>query len=218
MDVVLSPFPIAEVIGGRPPLPTPSNLSVTRQFGTEPAMLAARLVKDALFGIATGPLVLPMPSQIPEAQLDQGARILDGCDNPPPGDSPYAAARLATRVLPFLSPAEGRNVLNALRGAACLNNLYGAQVAWPVLLGHAADRNPKGFGPVADAMLVSGQGGTEIRARYLLGMAMLGQVAAGAPDRARALWDKFSPKALGGTPPGLPFELLRAHAFAAVPR
>jgi len=218
--LALSVFPIPEILGGRAPLATPSSLSINRHFGPEPLWLAAREVKEILFGPDYRSDILTIPAGLPENLANQGLEILNRCSEPPPGDSPYATARLGVRVLPYLSPTEGRAVIAALTPTACLTALYGAQLPWQELLRHVANRNPGGFGPVADSLLENGQGATEVRARYLLGLAMLGRIASGEPARARTLWDKFGAQAfVGGAAPDLAFEMLRAHAaLPAAPR
>jgi len=211
--LALSVFPIPEILGGREPLATPSSLSISRHFGPEPVWLAARLVKEILFGPDYRSDIFTIPGGLPEHLANQGQEILNQCAAPPPGDSPYAATRLGTRVLPYLSPTEGRAVLAALTPAPCLTALYGTQQQWPELLRHVANRNPRGFGPLAGSLLENGQGGTEVRARYLLGIAMLGYLGSGEPGRAMELWDKYAARAFAaGAAPDLAFEMLRAHA------
>jgi hypothetical protein len=118
-------------------------------------------------------------------------------------------------VLPYLSPTEGRNVLAALGDAACLRALYGSQTQWPRLLRDVADRNARSFGPLAERMLDEGEGATSIRATYLLGLALLGHVAAGNASAGRAVWERHSRKALGNSPPDFELEVLRTHVLGA---
>ena len=89
-----------------------------------------------------------------------------------------------TRVLPYLSPSEGREVLTALANAPCLRDLQGAAAKWPVLLRHVAARDAQGFGKVAEEMLFAGQGNNPVKTRYLLAMAMLGHIHTGQPGPA----------------------------------
>jgi predicted membrane-bound spermidine synthase len=215
-DLAKSAFPIVEVMGARAPFATPSSLTISPQLGPDIDWLAARLIWEQLFGPPKGPDAIPIPSRLPPELMDEGRHILAGCDRPPPGDVPYATARFGTRVLPFLSPTEGSELLGALRGRACFVDLYGTQQAWSVLLRHVAERDWRNFGRLADEMLESGQGSTPVRARYLLGLAMLGRIRAGESARAQVVWDKHAPRALNGEPPRLALELLRAYAFAGV--
>jgi spermidine synthase len=120
-------FPIAETLGGRPPLATPSALSITTHFGSDPAWLPARLLKETLLGPAAGPDAIPIPANLPEELARQGNQVIELCNHPPRDDRPGAAAILGSVVLPFLSPAEGRDVLAALGRAACLDLLPGSQ-------------------------------------------------------------------------------------------
>jgi hypothetical protein len=92
---------------------------------------------------------------------------------------------------------KGAGVLAALDNAACLNDLRGAEAQWRALLAAAADRNANEFGKVADALLESGQGSSEDSARYLLGMALLGRIAATRTRSRRDVWKKFSGARVG---------------------
>jgi hypothetical protein len=212
-----SVWPMAEVLGARPPLPTPSSISITAQFGPNPSWLAARLVARDLLGPDVRPEALPIPS-LPERLARQGEYILAQCRSPEDGDAVAGAARLGTRVLPYLSPTEGRDVLAKLDNAACLRALYGTQQQWRELLRAVAGRNAQEFGPVAERMLESGQGVTPIRAQYLLGLALLARAAAGDAGGARGLWDKYAGRALAGKPPDFDLDVLRARALAPIGR
>lgn len=148
-------FPIAETLGGRPPLATPSALSITTHFGSDPAWLPARLLKETLLGPAAGRDAIPIPANLPEGLARQGNQVIELCNHPPRDDRPGAAAILGSMVLPFLSPAEGRDVLAALGRAACLDLLPGSQARWHSLLVYAAARKAKDLGAVADQLLAS---------------------------------------------------------------
>jgi hypothetical protein len=108
-------------------------------------------------------------------------------------------------------------VVAALGHAACLDVAPGRLSNWPTLLGYAAERNAAAFGALAEAQLASGPIAADNRATYLLGMAMLGRIAAGDRDRARALWDQYARQALGNAPPDLALQILRAHSLHLKP-
>src|SRR5262249_7468631 len=165
--------------------PDPSLITINGHFGQEPAQLAARQVFEALHALPRDAELFPIPASLPDNLARQGRDIVNMCLDPPPNDSPLVITKIANRVLPYLSPAEGRRVLLALEQSPCMNTLYGTQIKWRALLPAIADRNAKAIADAATDLLDNGQGSTEIRTRYLLGMAMLGDVATG--DKARAL-------------------------------
>jgi hypothetical protein len=112
--------------------------------------------------------------------------------------------------LPYLSATEGLRVLAALDGAACLDAKAGS---WPRLLRLVATRDAAAFGALAETMLADGSAGTEVRGRYLLGMAMLGHLGGGAVVRARAVWERFGVATLRGKPAGLALDILSRQAL-----
>jgi spermidine synthase len=213
--LALSPYPITEVLGQRAAFQPAALPSVNRHFGNEPPALAARVAHSAAVGDANAPGALPIPRGVPGQLLAQGMALVADCRNPPLGDSPYALAALGIKVLPYLPPADGRALLTAMEPLPCFASLPPEQGRWRDLLRYATERNAGGFGAAAEDLLRQGQGATEVRYRYLLGMAMLGQLGAGNPAHARAVWEQYGRQpGLGSKPLSLELELLRAHAFA----
>lgn len=209
-SLALSGYPVAEVLGLRPPLGAPACLTHNRHFGELIPLMTARGTGALLLGAASCPGV----TALPDTALGQGRKLLDDCARPPLGDRAFAASGFAIQVLPFLSPAEGRNVLSAAGHLACLDDSDPARPGWTALLRAIADRDARGIGDTGEQLLAGGQGATEVRARYLLGMAMLGHLGAGRAAAAEAVWETFSARALAGKPPGLVLEILRDHALA----
>jgi spermidine synthase len=210
-DLALSAFPIPELLGARAPLAAQSPLSLNRHFGLKPLPLYARLLTEGLptDNANTQPVAANLP---PEWRVEAG-RIIEDCRNPPLADAPYAIARLLTRVLPYLAVPEARALMQSLLGASCLTTLNELQAPWATLLTSVLDRNPQAIGTAAQQLLENRQGVTQVRARYLLGMAMLGHLASGGPQRALHVWNTHARDAIGVEPPGIELEVLHAHAL-----
>lgn len=209
-----SGFPVADVLGIRAALPAPACISVNGHFGDESPVILARLVAQRLAGVGGSGAVCGPGARVGEAHIREADTLVAECATPPMGDRAYAASRLAIRVLPFLSKQEGSDLLAAAAPLACLANPDPSKPGWSELLHHLANRDPDGIGRSAEALLNSGQGGTEVRTRYLFGMAMLGHLGAGRHAEAHRVWTTYSIPALAGKSPGLVLEILRDHAFA----
>jgi hypothetical protein len=209
--LALAAYPISELLGGRAPLPDPSMITINGHFGQEPPQLAARQVYEELHARPQSGDFFPIP-RLPENLAQQGQEVLAMCNDPPPNDSPLPLTKVANRVLPYLSAAEGRQVLLAIDQAPCMTRLYGTQAKWRDLLFRIADRDARGIANAASELLETGQGSTEIRTRYLLGMAMLGSLASGDAPRALASWSAYGSKAFVNKPHDIAFELMLAHA------
>jgi len=213
-SLAFSGYPVADVLGIRAALPEPACISVNGHFGEESPAILARLVFQRLAGaIGSGAACSP-GVRATEAQVRQADALIAECATPPMGDRAFAASRLAIRVLPFLSKQEGREFLASAASLACLVNPESSKPGWTELLQHLANRNPDGIGRSAEALLNSGQGSTEVRSRYLLGMAMLGHLGAARHGQAKVVWTTHATQALAGKPPGLVLEILRDHALA----
>lgn len=211
--LALSPFPLAEVLGRRPPFLPGELPSVTRHFGNEPRVLAARLAMTDLIGDSPEAMNLPIPPELPDGVLQRGLQVLADCRQPPPGDKPYALAGIALKVLPHLSQSDALAVLAKAEKLPCFQDLPPSQASWPLLLRHVANRDVAGFGGLAQQLLDQGQGATDARAQYLLGMALLGHLGAGNLAAAHSVGIKYQ-SLLTGKSVNLGLEILLAHALS----
>jgi hypothetical protein len=143
-----------------------------------------------------------------------GLRPLTDCRNPPLGDKPFALAAFGIRVTPYLPASDGEALLAAARSLPCFDGLPPAQATWPLLLDRAAAGDPGGYGTAAERLLQDGQGATEVRRRYLVGMAALGFVGAGDVERARRVWSAHGGASRDGKPAGLALEILERQLDA----
>lgn len=186
----IAAYPVAELLRVRPPLATPSCVTVNEHFGNGSPITDTRISGQALLNArASSPCpTTPSPSA---PHLLKGFGILEACRTPTTADLGYGAGGVA-RVLAHFSPNEGRAILTGLDGAPCLNRALPGVGEWPQLLTAIAARDPAGIAQAADALLAAGQGLTEIRAHYLLTMAMLGHLAAGDRQAANASWARHS--------------------------
>ena len=210
----LSAYPIPETFAIRPPLATPSLLSLNQHFGPRPPALQARLLAENLLA-QNSSSALPIPANLPAEWRTQAQQLIADCHNPPAGDAPFAIAALLIKVFPYLSASEAQALLAKLAGAACISTLSAPQQPWLTLLKAVAAHHPAGYGPAAERLLQSGQGATAVRARYLLGMAMLGHLGSGQATQALAVWEKYATTILASEAPGIELELLYAHALGA---
>ncbi|MFN3077993.1 MAG: hypothetical protein ABT940_14195, partial [Alphaproteobacteria bacterium] len=206
-----SGFPIAEILGKRPLLPTPSAITVNNHFGNDPPAMAARQLMEILFGPMAGARAIPGGWTDDVAR--KGRQILMNCSRPPLDDNAFAVAAVGVNVLPYLSPTEGRMMFERMGGLACLESLRGARAQWRTLIGHVADRNVEGHGVVAENLLRAGEGVTSARGKYLLGLSVLGHLGAGDRHRARTVWETLAADVVKDQPLGLELEMIRAHAL-----
>ena len=209
----LSAYPIPEILGMRPPLSTPSRTSLNQHFGPRPPALNGRLLGEDLFP-ADASIARPIPDMLPAEWQQQARQLLTDCTNPPYGDKAYAISGLLIKVLPYLSASEGQALIASLGQATCLSSLRDGEKPWLTLLHAVAQRDPSGIAAAASQLLNGGQGATPVRARYLLGMSMLGHLGSGHPEKALATWEAHAKRTLGDEPPGIELEILHANAVS----
>lgn len=209
----LSAFPIPEILGVRPALTTPSGLSLNQHFGPRPPALNGRLIMDETIP-ANATMTRPIPATLPDEWRKQAAQLLDDCVTPPKGDKAYAISGLLIKVLPYLSTTEGLALISRLERSTCITSLTASEKPWGTLLKAVAERNPQVIATAAEQLLNEGQGATPVRARYLLGMTMLGHLGDNHPDKALAAWNAHAARTLGTQSPGIELELLHANSVA----
>lgn len=208
-------YPIPEFLGIRPAFSSPSCLTVNRHFnatataGTGPG----RAAYEMLAGTTPDSRACPPAPHFEPSIARKARELVEHCMQPPKGDIGFAATALATRMLPYLSPAEGSKALAQLADAPCLASAQPEHKAWPALLSAIAERSPEHLADAAETLIATGQGSTRPRAHYLLTMAMLGAVAADDHDRARRIWDTHSPHIVGDVRPELAMEILHAQLY-----
>lgn len=212
--IALSAFPIPELFGIRPPLEASVPLSLNPHFGPEPPARFARLIADPpLFD--AGHLFPGTPPAQLSAWQRQTQQLLADCADPPLNDAAYAISGLLIKVLPYLSPTEGRALIKRMGPARCLVAQDEHQKAWLGLLDQLLERSPAGIGAAAAHLLDDNQGATPVRARYLLGMALLGYLAAADAAHAQDIWTRHAARAIGGGQPlGIELQVLRDSALA----
>lgn len=209
LSLVYSSYPIAQMLAQRPGQPDEMLSTINRHFGNDPPHLAARLTLDEL-GLSPAPF--RAGPWLDEKSVALGRQIAANCRFPPPGDAPFAAAAYAIKVLPFLSPQMAGRVLQRAENDPCFTLLEGGQVEWKHLVEGVAAGDPQAVAQAAEALLASGEGKTETRGRYLLGMALTGYLGMHDTRQAQRIWQTYATPMLGGKPPSLALELLHAHA------
>jgi spermidine synthase len=212
--IALSAYPIPELLGIRPPLDASAPLSLNPHFGPEPPARFARLIAQSSPSDGSRQFPGTPPAQLFEWQR-QARQLLADCAEPPLNDAAYAISGLLIKVLPYLSVTEGRALITRMGQARCLTPQDEHQKAWLGLLDQLLERNPAGIGATAARLLDGNQGVTSVRARYLLGMALLGYLAAGDAAHARDIWARHAARAVGSQPLGIELQILRDYALAA---
>jgi len=202
----LSPNLLPQLLGGRPSFETPADITLNTHFGDQAPALAAQRVFERLLGLPMRVPAHPVARVVEAAAAD----LLAACRQPPNGDAPYAMVRIAGTVLPYLSAEQGRVLLERLRGQACLQMPGAAGDAWRELLARVAARDPA-LARSADALLQAGEGRTPVRARFLLGLALAGHLAAGDRAGARAAWARHGEAVAPPAQRNLALQILVAH-------
>ena len=138
--------------------------------------------------------------------------MLDACARPPEGDSTFALIRIASLLAPFLQPGELQGLWPVVEALPCATALRGPQRDWLELMKAIGRRDAGAMADASARLFANGEDATALRRRFLLAAGMLGNVAAGRTQAARALWMAQAPRALDKNPPSLMLRILAAHA------
>jgi hypothetical protein len=97
----------------------------------------------------------------------------------------------------------------------CAQALVGAQRDWLELMKAVGRRDAPAMAETSARLFANHEDRTALRRRYLLAAGMLGNIVAGRPNDARALWEEQAARALEKNAPSLMLRILAAHAGAA---
>jgi predicted membrane-bound spermidine synthase len=156
----------------------------------------------------------PEPEGIPtllQKDLELSKLRLIECREPKEQDVwLHSMINVARAVNPYLAPAEAQAVWARFAAAPCFARLHDFQRRWIMLFAAVGLRDAAGSAGLASELL-AGQAELSRDAReYLLMAGMAGHIAAGNPQRAKELWNKYEDQIRGAGKPV--FRLLRCHA------
>jgi spermidine synthase len=201
--LALAPLPALEMLGGAPRRRPISGL--------HPWLKRSGQIHAAQRGLAylshreASPVALPAQARrdfelVKVALAD--CRLLG---NNFPFEPAYA---VATLLLPHVGRGDTADVWKRLQAASCRKD--GARLArWLELFAAIDRRDAPGMAATAGALL---DGGETRHVDYLLGAAILGRLARGETEAARALWQRYAGLARSEGASALP-ALLRGHLF-----
>ena len=119
-----------------------------------------------------------------------------------------SVSNIMDAVIPYLDTAQTDSLWRTFRSGDCFTRLSQVQRDIFMLLGAVARHDAAQMAVLADTLL-SGPGINRQKRRYLLAVAMLGNLANHNPAASIRLWNKYSPQiATGGDPPDIIFRLL----------
>ena len=122
----------------------------------------------------------------------------------------HSAINLARTVNPYLPPAEAQAVWARIAAAPCFATLRDFQRRWIMLFAAVGKRDAVRSAALASELLASQTELSRDAREYLLMAGMTGHIAAGNPQRAKDLWEKYEDQIRGAGKPV--FRLLRCHA------
>lgn len=207
IDGELSPGLILQMLGGRPAPGSASPMTLNAHFGMPAPALAAQRIFELTNGIASRNA--PLHPLAPAVESDALA-LIEACRNPPRGDAAYVMVRIGGTVLPYLSTDQGRAVLDRMSALACMQLAGPSGDAWRSLLSRMAARDAA-FAQAAEALLQAGEGKTDARARFLLGLAVTGYLGSASLAQAQALWARFGEVIAPPARRTLALQILHAH-------
>ncbi|MGQ0509053.1 MAG: spermidine synthase, partial [Betaproteobacteria bacterium] len=124
----------------------------------------------------------------------------------------HSLANVARTLNPYLPPAEAEAVWTRIAAAPCHDGLHEYQRRWIALFRAVGQRDAAQAGHLAEVLLATQKDLGHENREYLLLAGMTGHVAAGAPARARTLWDNHAPELPRAVRNQPLLRLLRCHA------
>lgn len=208
MNLAMEPLPLVEMLNGDRPNWARTAVTPNNHLAKMHPSAVASFFRDYLLGDAATAL----PAAQRDIFLKQVQELLSSCARPPDGDSAFALMRIGGVLAPFLQPDELGPVWTKIETLPCARALVGAQRDWLELMKAVGRRDALAMAEASSRLFANHEDRTALRRRYLLAAGMLGNIAAGRPNNARALWEDQAARALEKNAPSLMLRILAAHA------
>ena len=208
MNLAVEPLPVVEMLTGDRAQWTRTAVTPNNHLAKMHPSSIAGFFRDYLLGNA----ITGFSADQSETILKQIQGMLANCARPPDGDAAFALMRIGGLLAPFLQPGELAPVWSKVETLPCARALVGAQRDWLELVKAVGRRDALAMAETSSHLFANHEDRTPLRRRYLLAAGMLGNIAAGRPNDARALWDDHAAQALEKNAPSLMLRILAAHA------
>ncbi|HMA09530.1 MAG TPA: fused MFS/spermidine synthase, partial [Ramlibacter sp.] len=188
MSIAIEPLPVVEMLNGDRPSWTRTVVSPNNHLINPHPSSFAGFFRDHLLGLPSA----PMAAEQRETFRLRAEEILANCAQPPGGDPVFALMRIGTSLAPFLRPEELTPLWPKIEAMPCVTVLTSGQRRWLDLLRAVGRRDALGMANTTEALFGLHEDSTPLRRRFLLGAGMLGNIAAGRPEVARNLWERYA--------------------------
>lgn len=174
----------------------------------------ARYARDFLMRPVSAPPE-GIPSQLQKDLEVTRLRLLE-CREPREQDVwLHSLVSVARTLNPYLPPEEAEAVWARIAATPCHDGLHEYQRRWIALFRAVGRRDAAQSGHLAEVLLATQQDLGSDNREFLLVAGMAGHLAAGAPGRAKTLWDHYAPRLSRATRDQPLLRLLRCHAETA---
>ena len=204
------PLPVVALLGGESVASRSTDITVDEFFSPAYEASIAIAVRNLLLNGETHAGLTAVAAENANAPDRIARQLVEQCTASRSVDDRSAALyALGWRVAGRLRPVDLSAVWSAIEALPCASNLSSLDRDWMALFRAVGSREPREMASAAERLLMGDGPGPAQRA-FAVAAGMLGHLASGAPDAARALWQTSQPL----DTPELSFVLavLTAHA------
>ena len=110
---------------------------------------------------------------------------------PPHGDRVFVLLEMGLKLVSYLRPNELQLIWQQLNVQQCKTQWTAIESSWLDLVIAIGERDAEKMQTLAEKLLEQDKNTTAARQKYLVAVAMLGNLAQGQKQRALALWDNY---------------------------
>ena len=223
MSIALEPIPALELLGIRKPDWQISNISATPHF--QPSILAntAQLIRDQVFETANNRSswftqessannTASANQHNPRKIVQELNELLIECQTPEHGDKIFVLFGVALKTIPYLRPAELKQIWRRYEQGSCLTSWNTREQLWFKYIKAMSDRNINTISELSLELLSDKQDLTQARKKYLVASYMLANLALGKKHLAREAWQKYRHELFPEEEPRRLFKLLDLYS------
>lgn len=204
-------LPTLEMLMGSDPSWKDTNITQTPFFPKSQSAYKAMALRDFFLYGSFKPRYWDIPKDI-KKQAMKVNHLFHRCGFLSEEDRLISLFNTATNMVPYLRPNELDAVWRSLESGQCMPSLTMTEKYWLSLFKALGRRDAKTMASTAKILLESGDNMTVERLRYLVGVAMLGNLAEGNKEESSKVWSNYQSRMYENSQPSLLFRLLVANS------
>jgi len=184
-------IPVLETLNAYRPIWTDTEITANKAFPYSTNAYMATKMRDYLLGKSLMNVSAANRRYVIKKASEFKALFANCGLAPSHGDRVFVLLELGLKLVSYLRPNELHLIWQHLNVQSCKTQWTEIESSWLELVIAVGERNAEKMQVLAEKLLIQDKNTTAARQKYLVAVAMLGNLAQGKKQRALALWDNY---------------------------